>query len=322
MIVMATSTTSGTITTAEMSPAVRRYFSKGLLPTGIPNLIHTLGTSQRVMPRNEGNTVRLKGYNRLPTATTPVGSADSDPAPASVTTRFVDADIKFYMQYVRIEEQVQLTCEDSVLNEIGSLLGLSVRETEDELTRDVMAAGASLVNASNGTAADTPTELTAEDVYDVSAQLRTQNARFMTPEIMASTKIGTSPVRDAFLALTHTEAIGTLNKLDNFHNKNNYGNSNMGLPSEEGTCANVRFFVSSIGKVESEGSAAGVDVYNAFVMGRDSTTLIKQDGYSSRLLYGKPQAPLFRYATMGWKMAYAGRVMNDEFILKLRFLLD
>jgi len=38
-------------------------------------------------------------------------------------------------------------------------------------------------------------------------------------------------------------------------------------------------------------------------------------------MYGKPQGPFFRYATMGWKMAYAGRVTNDNFITRLRFIL-
>jgi len=317
-------TTTGTITTAEMTPAVKRYFSKGLLPTAIPNLIHTYGVNQRNMPSNAGNTMRLKGYDVLADATTPVASADADPGPASVSYRFVDAQIQFYMQHVRIEEQVELTVEDSVLNETGSLLGVSVRTTEDTLTRNVMAATASLSNASNGPTSDIPTEISATDVNNVSRALRNNNARFMSPQIMGTTAVGTQPVRDAFLALTHTMAINDLNVLGDgtFKNKNNYANANMGLPSEEGSFGNVRFFVSSNGYVESDASAVGgVDVYNAFIMGRDSTTIIKQDGFSTRLMYGKPQGPFFRYATMGWKMAYAGRVTNDNFITRLRFIL-
>ena len=315
-------TTSGVITTTDMSPAVKKYFSRGLLATPTPNLIHTLGVEKRTMPKNSGSVMRMKRYERLATATTPLGNSGVDPAPASVTTEFVDAEIQYYAQWIKLNEQVQLTVEDDVLNSLAIRLGVSMRETEDELTRNVLAATATVVNCRNGSEGDVPTEITERDIYDVTTRLRHNNAQFVTDNIEGQDKYGTAPVRDAFLALTSTAAVTDLNvRLDNFINKNRYSNANMGLPSEEGSLGNVRFFVSSKGYVESGASTEGADVYSAFIMGKDAATIIKQDGYSSEFVYGKPQPPLFQNATLGWKMAYAGRVTNDQFIANLRFIL-
>ena len=96
----------------------------------------------------------------------------------------------------------------------------------------------------------------------------------------------------------------------------------MGLPAEEGSIGNVRMFVSSKGHYTSEDSALGADKYSCFVIGRDAYTIVNQDGFTSSFLYGAPRPPLYMNATVGWKMAYAGRITNDQFIANLRFTLS
>jgi replicative DNA helicase len=53
--------------------------------------------------------------------------------------------MSFYGLYVAINQQVTLQNQDPVLNETAELLGLSLRMTEDQLTRDMLAATA-LIN--------------------------------------------------------------------------------------------------------------------------------------------------------------------------------
>lgn len=310
------------VTTDTMSPAVLKYYSRGLLATPTASFIHTLGADKRTMPRNSGKYLRMKEYEALSTAMVPLGNTGVTPPSTNLTATYKDVEVKFYGQWIEINEQCQLTNQDDVLNSATIRLGVSMRETEDELTRDVLAAGATRINAVAGVNGDTPTELTESDFADVVTTLRDQDARTITDNILGENRFGTAPVRDAFLGLTSTKAISDINEMSMFINKNNYGNANMGLPAEEGSIGNVRILVSSKGHYDANSSTLGADTYSCFIVGREAYAIVNQDGYTSSFLYGSPRPPLYLNATVGWKMAYAGRITSDQFIANLRFTLS
>ena len=49
-----------------------------------------------------------------------------------------------------LNEQVTLQNQDPVLNEAAARLGVSLRQTEDQLTRDMLASTASFINCTGG----------------------------------------------------------------------------------------------------------------------------------------------------------------------------
>ena len=63
-----------------------------------------------------------------------------------------------------------------VLNEAAARLGVSLRQTEDQLTRDMLAATASFINCVGGVNGDIPTEITRPDVDNVVRTLLNNNA--------------------------------------------------------------------------------------------------------------------------------------------------
>ena len=62
----------------------------------------------------------------------------------------IDAKISFYGTYVILNEQVTLQNQDPVLNECAARLGVSLRQTEDQLTRDMLAGTAAFINCTGG----------------------------------------------------------------------------------------------------------------------------------------------------------------------------
>ena len=75
-----------------------------------------------------------------------------------------------------INEQVTLQNQDPVLNECAARLGVSLRQTEDQLTRDMLASTASFINCTGGVNGDNPTEITRSDVDTVVRTLLGNNA--------------------------------------------------------------------------------------------------------------------------------------------------
>lgn len=102
------------------------------------------------MPKNGGTTLRRRRYNRPPPILTPLGPSGQQPPPLSLTALNLDATMGFYGGYYYINEQVILQSQEDVLTEASYLLGICLRESEDILMRDMMAASASYINCQGG----------------------------------------------------------------------------------------------------------------------------------------------------------------------------
>ena len=132
------------------------------------------------------------------------------PPPQNLTAVNIDAVMDFYGTYVLLMKQVTLQNQDPVLNEAAQRLGVSLRQTEDELMRNMLQSTASFINCVGGTDGDNPTEITRSDVDFVVRTLRGNNAYSFLTGIEGEDRFGTAPVRDAELKSGHTDMIGQL----------------------------------------------------------------------------------------------------------------
>lgn len=312
------------ITTTSSLPApVQQSFSYKLLSVPVPNMIHKIPAMLKQIPRNGGTTLRMRRYNPLAVAMVPLGNGGVTPPAQNLTAVDIDAKISFYGTYVILNEQVTLQNQDPVLNECAARLGVSLRQTEDQLTRDMLASTAAFINCTGGVNGDNPTELTRSDVDDVVRSLLGNNAYTILDNIEGEDKFGTAPVRDAYFALCHTDLTKDMDSVDGFIQKNQYPSPMNALRSEWGAIGNLRFLVSSIGSITQNASNLGNDVYNIFCVGMEAYACIEQDGYSAQFIYLPPvySGPLALNASVGYKFAEVPRILNDLWILNLRCTL-
>lgn len=309
-----------------LPPQVQQHFDDMLLAVRTPRLIHKLGAEYKMLPAKSGNTLRMSRYDRLPTFPTPLASnqmAGSTP-PAVVPTRVdIDATISYYGQYIAVNQQVSLNNQDAVLTAFAELLGLSLRMTEDQLTRDMLASTASVYNCEGGTNGDSPSDISLSDVDEVSTMLATNDAWMILDKQIGEDRFGTAPVRDAYLALCHTRLQKDLNALNGFIPKWNYPAADQSVGAEWGAVNNVRFMTSSVGSVTANASLLGSDIYNIFVQGLEAIACINQDNYSARFLYRPPafSDPLFQNVTLGTVFAEVPRILNDLWVINMRATL-
>ena len=214
--------------------------------------------------------------------------------------------------------------EDPLLISAGSVLGQSLRETEDQLARSMMEGSFPPINATSGTNGDNPTNISALDCSKAVRLLRTANAQFIMDLIEGENKFGTAPVRTCFFGLTHTNMSADLDQLVGFTNVAAYANQANLLQAEWGTIRNLRFLLSSVGSISPNASAGGQDVYNIFIPGQESYDMVDLDGYSAQFIYAPPEiaSPRLRlYQTAGWKMAQVFNTTNTSWCLNLRVTL-
>ena len=107
-----------------------------------------------------------------------------------------------------------------------------MRMTEDQLTRDMLASTASIYNCTGGQNGDNPTNMSLSDIDGASQILLSNDAWMILSKQGGQDKFGTGPVRDAYLAMGHTNLSSNLNNLNGFISKWNYPNNNEVLESE------------------------------------------------------------------------------------------
>lgn len=313
------------ITTTSTLPApIQQSFSMKLLSVPVPNMIHKIPATLKNMPSKGGTTLRMRRYNPLDTAMVPLGNTGVTPPAQQLTAVNIDAEMSFYGTYIQLNEQVTLQNQDPVLNEAAKRLGVSLRQTEDQLTRDMLAATASFVNCTGGVNGDNPTEITRADVDTVVRTLLSGDAYTIMDNIGGEDKFGTAPVRDAYFALCNTDITGELDAVAGFIAKTQYPNDTNAIRSEWGSIGNLRFLIASIGSVTASASNLGADVYNIFCVGMEAYACIEQDNYSAQFIYRPPiyDGPLALNASVGYKFAEVPRILNDEWIINLRTTLS
>jgi len=137
-------------TTTLLPPQVQQSFDRQLLSVPTPNLIHMIPATKKTMPKNGGNTLRMSRYNLLETAPVPLGNTGITPPSSNLTRVDLDVQMQFYGQFVILNEQVTLQVLDPVLTEANIRLGVSMRMTEDQLVREMLAGTAAVINATGG----------------------------------------------------------------------------------------------------------------------------------------------------------------------------
>lgn len=309
-------------TTTEVDPAVATFYDRVLLERALPFLIHDMFAQVRNIPAKSGNTIKFRRYSSLTTATTPLTEGQT-PNGQKLAKTDLTAQVQFYGDFVTITDVIDLTVEDAVLTVEAELLGEQMGETRDELTKDMLAATASLTNATSGSNGDTPTEINKTDIQTVVSALLGNKARMLRNVVTAGRGQGTTPVRAAFWGTIHSDLITPdLEDVQEFLHTSKYPSQNDVLESEWGATGNVRWVYSTNAEKTTGNSSNAADTYKLNIIGRNSYAITSITGGNVRNIvknFGSGEDPLNQRATSGWKMAYVSRILNDSFnhILKV-----
>jgi N4-gp56 family major capsid protein len=301
-------------TTVNLATMVQQEVLPVLLSRPMPNLIYSIPAMSKSLKGRSGTTLREGRYENAPTVPVPLGPSGLTPPPLNLVRTQFDSQINFYGAYYLITNQVTLLSIEDVLNEGGSLLGQCMKETKDQLLRDMLSSTPSKVQAVLGSNGDYPTNLTADDIQNVVNALLTASAMQFTRTIPGENKIGTSPILPSYLGLGHTNLIGGLRKTNGFVPSSSYPRSEDIFQGEYGTSGYVRTLLSPRGKIIPGASRGLRDVYDFAITGREAYQHVKLDNYSSNMYYtpsGAGNDYLRQRQAIAMTFASAERAMND-----------
>jgi len=299
-----------------MAPELPVQASEDLLSTPQFNLIHSFGVDLHHAESYIGKTTRMSRFERLSTEGGQLDGSGIDPASEVPVRSDIDATMEIYAKSIVTNEQVVLYENSRTLTKFTALLGQWLREKEDLLMRDLFSSSVSYINATGGLNGDQPSNISLNDVNNIENILLGNDARTMLVSIDAMDKFGTSPTRDAFIALCSTNLASDLQKVQGVIVKAAYASQEGIRPEEYCSISRFRFFVSSKAARTPGISMKGNTIYTIPMYGLEAAAKIEQNNYTAVIGYRPPWvvSSVAQNSQLYAKFAIARAITNQNWI--------
>jgi len=296
------------------------YYDRVFLERAKYELRHDFGAQVKNVPLNSGKTVYFTRFTPLALVSTALSEA-SNPTAVDMTASTVSATLADYGAYTTVGSLYSLTSIEVGLAEHVSVHGQNAGESIDQLIRAELVSGAtqllpSTQSATSSTSAiHTSDTLTGLEIRRVVRALKKNRARkfpgglyrgIVGPDTVMDL-MGNSEWLDAH-RYTTSDAIerGVVGKLH-------------GVEFVE---TNNQHYVLSAGFSTSATNVA--NVYSNFFFGQNAYGVINLGSITAPKVYVKnPGAnstdnPLDQYSTVGWKMPFAVKTLNSNWLYNLK----
>jgi len=321
----------------DISPRTAAFAAQRLLDRALPMLCMGRFGQQQPIPRNKTNAIKFRRYNGFaPSLSTLVEGVT--PAPDVMTTTDVSATLAQYGRRVQISDVIADTHEDPVLNEYSDIMGEVAGQTQELVIYNAIRAGTNVLYISSaGTRASVNGPVDSAILNKMIRQLNRQNAKKVSRMLAGSDKVGTAPIRAAFVVFCHPDLQIALEAITGWKNPVEYGTYTPLLPNEMGSFKDLRFLASTLYApflqaatttgsgstyMTNGGVGTGIpDVYPMIAVGMDAYATVSLAGASAItpiVLNPKPSDSdvLAQRGHVAFKMYSTACILNDAWMVR------
>ncbi|MBQ8603901.1 MAG: N4-gp56 family major capsid protein [Oscillospiraceae bacterium] len=294
----------------DLSPEMKTFYSKYLIDTAEPKLVHDQFAQKHDIPKNGGKTIEFRKYDSLPKATTPlVEGVTPDGRKLSVTK--IEATVDQFGDYITLSDMLILTAIDNNLVQATKLLGSQSGRTLDTITREVINGGTN-VQYANG-------EVTSREALTVDHKLTVAAIKRAVRFLKAQ---NAETIDGDYVAIIHPDTEYDIMNDDEWMYANMYAGSTRLFEGEIGKIAGVRFVSTTEAKIFPAATSSGKDVYSTLVLGDNAygTTGVEGGGLQhivKQLGSGGTADPLNQRATVGWKAVKTAVRLVEPYMVRI-----
>jgi len=294
-------------TSATMPQPVQAYYEKRFLMRAEENFIYEqLGTPGRI-PANEGKTVV---WNRVtnPSAKSTALTEGTDPTPSGLSATLISATVSQYGNFEQVSDILELSAVDTLIKETLDVLAYEAALSIDTVVVGALSGGGTALIASGVVNRNSLAPTNTVTVADIRKAKRELNTFAAMPH-----------TRDRFVATAHPDVIYDLEGDTNWVNAHIY--TDKGIDSvyngEAGELYGVRFMMTQKAPILTNSGSGGTEVYQTHIMGKDFFGVSKLQNLTTYVDSPSPRSALRLYSDIGWKAAFAVKVLNDSFCQRL-----
>ena len=298
-------TEKNVMTTSRIDHPIGIYFFNRFLRSAMPKEVHTQFGQEYSIPAGSGDLAKWRRFRNPTAQTTPIGEVN-EPDPVMMTKTDFSQRVRMYGAWIKPTDWLDMTGTSADKRERTMWLGKQRGITLDTLCRNAIVAGASSTTATSGSA--TATDINKDDLETIVTNLLGEDAEMIESPIKAGPNQGTSPIRDAFIAIAHTDLREAIEAMPGFKHFTTYANYTGTYEGEWGAVGNVRFILTT------NAYTSGSNYYVA-VLAQDAFGNVKLPAAEKQLIFhpASQGGALEMYSTYGWKLPYAARILNENY---------
>ena len=292
----------------------------------------------RFIPANSGvKSMFAFRYRNLRPATTPLteGLLPNETTPIREK---VDFSVAQYGSFLTYTDQIDIFDVDNIKSQFTDILGTQAAETADVVIRDVISAGTNVVYAGatvssadlvDKNIASVATSILTTTNLDLSVlKLKNAKAKKMKSIVDGSVKIGTKPIRDAYICMVHPNQFPDLKALSGFIPVEQYAYSKDIIEGEVGSYNEIRFIENTNLKIKSVAGTGGnsgtfKNVYCSLLLAEKAYAAVSVRGkQGTEMIFkalnaGGAENALNQKGSIGWKMYCGAKILNELFMARL-----
>lgn len=304
-------TSDTTATTGnDLSSQVRTYYDRTLLENAKPNLVHGQFGMTRPIPKNGGQKINFRRFDKLAPATTPLTEGVT-PNGSKLNITIVEATVRQYGAYYLLTDWLELTAPDPILTEATKNLGENAGETLDTIDREALMLGTNKYMGDGSVSVRSGITSSMKASLDGFKQCARILKRNDAPKFEGNT----------YVAIIHPDTWYDLAKATEDIYKYTESGAKKIFEGEIGTYQGIRFVETSRAKIYASAGASSQDVYASLVLGKNAygitsiagggiETIAKQLGSSGSL------DPLNQRASVGYKCNRATKILTETFMIR------
>lgn len=326
----------------DISPRTAAFAATEMLARALPQLGAARFGQQVAIPKNRTNAIKLRRYNAFAPNTNALVEGVTPNAEQMVHTD-VFAQLQQYGRRTTLTDVIMDTHEDNVLSEYSAVMGELAGQTMEMVVFNTLRSGTNVlfpgvVTARTGVNAAVDAAILQRAIR----QLKRQNAQMVTSMLQGTDKVGTMPIRAAFIAFCHPDLENDLEAVPGYKTLAEYAQVKPVAENEVGAYRYIRFLTSTLyvpwlaatsgtsTTYMSNGSrpavAANSDVYPIIIVGKDAYGTVSLAGASAitpMVVNPKPSDsdPMAQRGHISFKFYATAVILNDAWMVRLEVLV-
>lgn len=296
-----------------LAPEMKTFYDTDLLDNARPEMVHAQFGRKQSIPKGRGKVIEWRKFNTLANAGQLTEGVIPNGQKLGVSS--ITDEVAQYGTYVAVSDQLELTAVDPVILEANVELAASAGRTRDELIRNDIISGTSVIYArKNGT-----TEVTSRANLDATAKMTADTVARAATYL----KKNHAPTIDGdYVAIIHPSVSYDLRSDPSWIDVHKYSATKEIFDGEIGKLHGVRFVETTQAKVlKGTGCPTGLAVYCTLFLGKDAYGTVDVTGGGLEMIaHDKREAggPLDQFSTIGYKLLTNGaKILYEDRIVRV-----
>jgi N4-gp56 family major capsid protein len=314
--------------TSQLQALLSAFLMKKVLEKHQAKALYDKFAQPDTLPKNSGDTAKWWRYENLDEVIAPVAEGVTPP-PLTPRRTEVTCTVDEYIFWMPFTDRLKdIDFDSRVIQNLQKKLSQMAVLSIDTVKGNTFTAGSNVVYA-NGVAGTSSVEdiPSADDFILIQKTLKQNLAEHVTERIMGSTRIATTPIREAYIMIAHTDLEPHFDKVAGFVHASKYP-QNDAMPNEYGILTTQHAIVginegaatAAANGLES-GNGTNANVYKCIAFGTDAMGTVGLAGQNMQVIFkdidsGGAENPGNQRGSIAIKTWDGEVILDDDYLVR------